>query len=149
MTENTNPSTSLFDFNLDENLKQNLRGAANWAGLAAIVSFAGSILGLINFFIQRAKMQALYREYGSFGVSSPEMTGGLVGAFISFAIGIVLFVFLLKFSRKTKQGVDAGETYLINEGLSGLSVYFRVIGIILIIVIIFMLIGLSALLGRM
>lgn len=148
MTENTNPSTSLFDFNIDENLKQSLRGAANWAGIAAIVSFAGSIVALINYFMQRAKLQALYSEYGSFGASSPAMTGGLVSAFISFAIGIVLFVFLLKFSRKSKMGVDSGESYLINEGLSGLSVYFKVIGIILIIVIIFSLIGLAAVLGR-
>ena len=149
MTENTNPSASLFDFNVDENLKQSMRGAANWAGIAAIISFAGSLLGLINYFIQRAKLQALYREYGTLADSSPAMTGGLIGAFISFAIGIVLFVFLMKFSRKTKLGVDCGETYHITEGISGLSVYFKVIGIILIIVIIFSLIGISSLLGSM
>lgn len=149
MSDNTNPSGSLFDLSFDENLKQSLRGAAHWAGIAAIVSFAGSVLGIVNYFIQRAKLQAMYSQYESLGVSSPAMAGGMISAFISFAIGVVLFVFLLKFSKKSKLGVDTGEAYHINEGLSGLSVYFKIIGIVLIIVIIFSLLGLATLLGQM
>ena len=146
--ENSQADSSLFEFQYDEELKNSLQGAANWAGMAALISFASSILGMVNFFVQRAKMQAIYRQYTEYGISEPSMGGGLISAMISFVIGVLLFVFLLKFTKKTKQGLETNETYLISEGLSGLSVYFRIIGIVLIIAIIFILLGLLAIIGQ-
>ena len=102
---------------------------------------------MVGFFIQRAKMQALYRQYAEYGISQPSMSSGMISALISFVIGVVLFVFLMKFSRKTKSGLESNEGYLLNEGFSGLAVYFRIIGIVLIIAIIFFLFALMALLG--
>lgn len=146
--ENTSGETSLFDLQIDENMKKSLSGLAVWAGIAAIVSFAGSILGLVNYFVQRAKIQALYSEYGGYAMSESSMAGGLVSTFISFLIGVVLFVFLMKFSSKTKAGVEASESGQISEGISALSVYFTIVGILIIIVLIFMVFAISTFLNR-
>ncbi len=145
--ENTGTDKSLFDINFDENVKFNLKGAALWGGIAAIVSLVGSIIGLIDYFVQRQKIKRIYSSYGDIGLQQPDQTGGFVSVFISLVIGIVLFVFLNKFSKKTKLGVDTNDQYLINEGLRGLSAYFKTMGILVIIVIVLSLLGVLIALG--
>lgn len=139
---------SLFDLSFDENVKQSLKGAAVWAGIAAIVSITGSVLGLINYFVQKSKFDAMSRQYESLGLRQSQAGSNFISAFISFGIGIVLFVLLYKFSRKAKAGVDGNEPFLINEGLGSLSTYFKVIGILLIIVIVFALLAVLIALGQ-
>lgn len=145
--ENTSPESTLFEFTYDEELKNSLHAAAQWAGIAALASFISTILGVISFFIQRARLDAIYREYAAYGVSRPAMTSNLISALISFVIGVLLFVFLIKFSQKTKSGLESGNGFLLNEGFAGLTVYFRIIGVILIIAIVLMLAGLLAIMG--
>ena len=41
--ENSTSDKSLFDLSFDENVKQSLKGAATWGGIAAIVSLIGSV----------------------------------------------------------------------------------------------------------
>lgn len=142
--ENTNKS--LFDINFDENVKQSLKGAATWGGIAAIASIIVSILGVVNYFIERGKLS----KYGGGGyeavrVQQAAEAGGFVSVAITLIIGIILFVFLSKFSRKAKSGVDASDQYLINEGLGSLATYFKFIGILFIIVIVIF--GLALLIG--
>ena len=141
--ENVNPEKSLFDISFDENVKQNLKGAATWGGIAAIASLIGSVLGLVNYFVAKGKIDRYsvgYRE-----ARQASDIGGFISVAISLIIGIFLFVFLNKFSRMSKSGVDAGDPHLINEGLGSLSVYFRFIGVLVIIMIV--LVGLSVLIG--
>jgi hypothetical protein len=145
--ENTNKS--LFDISFDENVKQNLKGAATWAGIAAIVSIIGSGLGLVNYFMERGKISKYGGDgYDTMRVQQAADTGGFVSVVITLIIGIILFVFLNKFSRKTKSGVDASDQYLINEGLGSLATYFRFIGVLLIIFIVFFGLALLAVIGQ-
>ena len=145
--ENTNKS--LFDINFDENVKQSLKGAATWGGIAAIASIIVSILGVVNYFIERGKLS----KYGGGGYEAARVqqaaeAGGFVSVAITLIIGIILFVFLSKFSRKAKSGVDASDQYLINEGLGSLATYFKFIGILLIILIVIFGLGLLIGLGQ-
>jgi hypothetical protein len=141
--ENINLDKSLFDISFDENVKQNLKGAAIWGGIAAIASLIGSILSLVNYFVQKGRINRYgggYRE-----AQQAANIGGFVSVAITLIIGILLFVFLNKFSRMSKSGVDAGDPHLINEGLGSLSTYFKFIGVLLIIMI--FLVGLSVMIG--
>lgn len=133
--ENSNTDKSLFDISFDETVKQNLKGAATWAGIAAFVSLIGSILGLVNYFIAK---QRITRYDGFEGIRTQQVTTvtGFVSVAISLIIGIILFVFLNKFSMKSKAGVDGNDQYLINVGLASLSTYFKFIGVLLIIIIV-------------
>lgn len=145
--ENQNTDQSLFDLNFDENVKQNLKGVAVWAGMAAIVSLTGSILGFINYFVQKSRIESLYRQYEGFGVRRTSSTSNLFSAVISLVIGIVLFSLLYKFSRSTKSGIDSSQQGLINEGLGSLASYFKVIGVLMIIAIAFFVLAFLAGLG--
>ena len=147
--ENSTSDKSLFDLSFDENVKQNLKGAATWGGIAAIVSLIGSVLGLVNYFVEKGKES----RYG--GNSLEEMqiqqaanTGGLVSVVITLIIGIILFYFLNKFSRSAKAGVDTNDHYLINEGLGSLSTYFKFIGVLLIIILVLFALGILIGIGQ-
>ncbi|HQV59249.1 MAG: hypothetical protein IPQ25_04640 [Chitinophagaceae bacterium] len=147
--ENSTSDKSLFDLSFDENVKQSLKGAATWGGLAAIVSLIGSILGLVNYFVEKGKES----RYG--GNSLEEMqiqqaanTGGFVSVVITLIIGIILFYFLNKFSRSAKAGIDTNDHYLINEGLGSLSTYFKFIGVLLIIILVLFALGILIGIGQ-
>ena len=147
--ENSTSDKSLFDLSFDENVKQSLKGAATWGGIAAIVSLIGSVLGLVNYFVEKGKES----RYG--GNSLEEMqiqqaanTGGLVSVVITLIIGIILFYFLNKFSRSAKAGVDTNDHYLINEGLGSLSTYFKFIGVLLIIILVLFALGIFIGIGQ-
>lgn len=144
--ENTHTDQSLFEINYDENIKQQMKGAAQWGGLAAIVSIIGSGLGVVGYFVEKQKGSSItYTGYNDYQVQKAADTGGFVSVVISLIIGIVLFYFLNKFSRSVKKGLETNDNYFINEGLGSLSSYFKVIGILLIVVIV--LVGLAALIG--
>ena len=134
--ENTSGNESLFDLSFDNNVKSSLRELAVWAGLAAIVSLVNAVLGLISYFVQMSKINSIV---GDMGTSSRMMAGGLVTPLISLGIGIALFIFLNKFSRLSKSGVDNNDTYLINEGLGNLATYFKFVGILIIILLVIVL----------
>ena len=147
--ENSTSDKSLFDLSFDENVKQSLKGAATWGGIAAIVSLIGSVLGLVNYFVEKGKES----RYG--GNSLEEMqiqqaanTGGFVSVVITLIIGIILFYFLNKFSRSAKAGVDTNDHYLINEGLGSLSTYFKFIGVLLIIILVLFALGILIGIGQ-
>ena len=147
--ENSTSDKSLFDLSFDENVKQSLKGAATWGGIAAIVSLIGSVLGLVNYFVEKGKES----RYG--GNSLEEMqiqqaanTGGFVSVVITLIIGIILFYFLNKFSRSAKAGIDTNDHYLINEGLGSLSTYFKFIGVLLIIILVLFALGILIGIGQ-
>ena len=67
--------------------------------------------------------------FGNYEPAPSATAGGILSPLISLGIGIALFVFLNKFARSAKAGVDANDSYLINEGLGGLSTYFKIVGV--------------------
>ncbi len=147
--ENSTSDKSLFDLSFDENVKQSLKGAATWGGIAAIVSLIGSILGLVNYFVEKGKES----RYGGNSLEEMQLqqaanTGGLVSVVITLLIGIILFYFLNKFSRSAKAGVDTNDHYLINEGLGSLSTYFKFIGVLLIIILVLFALGILIGIGQ-
>lgn len=131
--ENSSSNNSLFDLSFDNNVKSGLRDLAVWAGLAAIVSLINSIFGLISYFIQMNKISNVVGDYPG---TQRAMAGGMIMPLISLGIGVALFIFLNKFSRMAKAGVDNNDSYQINESLGNLSTYFKFVGILIIIVLV-------------
>jgi NADH:ubiquinone oxidoreductase subunit 6 (subunit J) len=136
--ESQNTNQSLFDFNINENVKTHMRSAAVWAGSAAILSLVGAIIGIIRSVVQKNTV----REYNRFeGFGQPRVTtsssGGMLGAVISLIVAILLFYFLNRFATMTKNGLDNNNQSLVNSGLANLSSYFITVGIIVIILLAF------------
>jgi hypothetical protein len=133
--ENQDTDKSLFDLSFDENSKQQLKGAATWGGIAAIVAIIGAILSLINYFIQRNNVKSF--QFEGFPEMRAQSSGNIVSSIVTFGLSIVLFYYLNKFSKSAKAGIDGSNQPMINEGLGSLSTYFKIIGVLLIIAIAF------------
>lgn len=136
-------SSGSFEMGLDENGKSNLKNAAHIGGIAAIIAIINVGLEVVKFFINKARpMPEQFESYRSSGGS-----GGIIQILISLTIGFLLFYFLNKFSTQSKTGLATSNSPLITEGLGNLANYFKTIGIILIIVLCFALLGLFALMA--
>jgi small-conductance mechanosensitive channel len=134
--ENQDTNQSLFDLRFDENVKQNLRAAATWGGIAAIISIIGSALGLINYFVQAGKPKT-YRSEGFQEMRvQANNSNNIVSVIITLFIAIFLFYFLNQFAKTTKAGIDGNNPQQISQGLGSLSSYFKIIGVLLIICIV-------------
>jgi hypothetical protein len=140
--ENTNTDSALFGFRFDENTRFNLRSLAVWAKLAAILSLAGAIVNVIEYFLSRSKTTKIaLDEYGDINMETAT-TGSIANIIITLGIAILLFIFLFRFANEAKTGVDSGNKPLITSAFRNLSIYFKIIGIILIIALVFILLGL-------
>jgi small-conductance mechanosensitive channel len=143
--ENQDSTKSLFDLRIDENTRQSLKRTANWGGIAAVFSITGSLLSVIRYFVMKDRPKTNPFEGFTEIKMQPSNNGNLASVVLAVIIGFFLFYFLNKFSRSTKAGIDGNNQQLINEGLGGLSTYFKIIGVILIICIFF--VGLALLVG--
>ncbi len=125
---------SLFDLRINDNLRIHLRSAAVVAGIAALLSFASSILKVVTAFMNKGKTSLEYRYEGfNQTTASVERTSSIAGAIVTLVISILLFYFLNRFSTKTKTGLNVNNPQIVNTGFGGLSGYFVTLGILLII----------------
>lgn len=132
MEQYSDNNNSVFEISFDERLKNAMSNAASWAGIAAILSLANSIVSLVQVFFNLNKLRNAYNEAG-YAVPRQSLMSGMLSPLIGLGIAVVLFIFLLRFSRSTKQGIVNSDNYQLSEGLGGLSTYFKIIGILIII----------------
>jgi small-conductance mechanosensitive channel len=130
--ENQDTNKSLFDINFDDNVKQDLRGAANWGGIAAIFSITGAALSVVAHFVVRNRIASQYEGFGEYQYQS-QQADTLLYSIIALIIYGFMFYFLNRFARLTKTGLEGNNPQLITEGLNNLASYFKVIGVIIII----------------
>jgi hypothetical protein len=105
---------TLLDLPVSNKLRDDLKIAATWAKIVAIVNFVNAGLGLVSSFIQ----------------------GNVFGALIGTAIAVLVNVYLLNFGRKVSAALSATNQEELNDGLNDLRMYFKVYGIIILIAII-------------
>ena len=132
--ENQNTNRSLFDLSFNENAKTQLRGAAVWAGIAAIFSLVSAALSFISAIMGRTSTRTEYKFEGFNQTRmSAEKSENIVSVVISLIITFLLFYFLNRFSSQTRAGLNSNNQQLVNNGLGNLSSYFVTIGILVII----------------
>jgi hypothetical protein len=120
--ENIN-DTSIFDLNIDEEGKSHLATIAQWANINAIVGFISIGTTIISFAINISR-------YGSGAVS------GILGSLITLAITLLLNITLFDAAKNIKKGVELTEQGQFTFGLTRLAGYFKIVGILTIIVLV-------------
>ncbi len=112
--EETNKPGSIFEFSFTEKLKGDIRMAAIWARVVAIFSFIASAITLLN----------------------SMRNGSLFFACIMTAISVTVSIYLFNFGAKTKKGIENVAQDELEEGLNDLRSYFKISGIVLLVVMI-------------
>jgi hypothetical protein len=144
--ENQNTGSSLFELTLNDNLKNSLSGAAKWAGVVGILTLINSIVGLVQYFILKNRTPK-YQQFEGFESSTnmADSGGNLISAIISLLISGLIFYFLNRFSNHTKSGINGNNPDMVSSGLQGLSSYFILTGVIIIIVLVIVLLAMLGL----
>ena len=143
-----NPTTSLFQMNLDAQNSYNLRSAASWAKVLGVV---GIIMGVIFVILtvvgisNRGSSSYRYRRGGFGNLFSGQ--DGEVGIWIMTITGIIFIVggiFSFSFGNKINAALKSNDQNGLNAGFSALRNYFALRSITIIIVLLFLLLTLTS-----
>ena len=141
--QNQQQSDNLFSIPIDQEGKELIRTIAWWARLIAILAFIGYAVAIIVSFM-RPDIVINGEVYAG------SKTSSVIGAIISAAIGVAINSFLFKFGNTARAGVDGMDTSLLSDAFNNLRIYYKILGIIVIIcLILFGLVFLFALLGAL
>ena len=125
---------NFFNISFDEATRAQVRKAAQWARICTLCAFIGYGITLIVTFFGRQTTSFTETEEG-IRISSYTRAGSIIGSIISIGIGVLINYFLYRFATATAKGMDAMDSIKANEGFDNLRIYFKILGIILIIVL--------------
>lgn len=125
------PLDNIFDISFDTALRASIKQAAVWAKVCALCAFIGYAIALVVAIFGR---QDYVTETEGFQVGNLLRAGNLAFVLISTLIGVVINYFLFRFATATARGMDAMDSIQTNQGFEHLRIYFKILGILLIIV---------------
>lgn len=108
-----NKLIDVYELQVTPKLKQDLAAAANWGFITAILGLASAAL---SFLLNISK--------------------GMIGSsIINLAIFVLIYIFLLQFGKKVKTALQTNDQGIFLEGLKSLQTYFKILGVLLIVVL--------------
>ena len=125
--ENSFLSGNLFTLGVDPNTRDHFSSAAKWARIIAIVNFISAGLSLISVFTTK-------EDQGT-------QTAMFIFLLIFAGISIALNIFLLRFGNNMTKSLSTMSQEQFNEGVGSLNTYFKIMGILIIVILSLMLIG--------
>jgi hypothetical protein len=135
----TGTSAPLFSLNIDPVTKAHLGETARWARFLAILGMIVLVLGLIVAMMGATVFTRFFGfdtgvgdEVGNSGLGAVRI-GMVVGALITSAIIFFPLLFLLRFANGMRRAIAANDQNRLNESFQNLKVYFRYLGILVII----------------
>jgi len=119
--EDQNKIEGLFNLNLDSESKSILKTTTVWAKIVAIIAFVEAGVSLVTSFI------------GTTG--GMQIVAAIFTAMISVLITVLLNIFLYRFAQKTGDALASSNQQSFIEGINSLRNYFKILGIVIIIVL--------------
>ncbi len=116
-------SDDVFGLAIDAHSRELLRTSATWAKIIAIVSFVSAGVSVLSAVIKSTSMSE----------NVVAMAAPIVGSLITAAITVALNLFLLRFASNISDSLSNMNQQQFNNGASNLRIYFKFIGILIII----------------
>lgn len=136
MENNNLYESDIFELKLEPEVKDQLLGMATWARIIAVAAFFSMALSFIVTLTGGGKSVS-----GSGTMASIGKAGELAGVIISTIIGVILNLFLYRFATQAKRALETTDQTLLEGGLNNLTGYFKMMGILLLIVLVFAVLG--------
>jgi hypothetical protein len=124
------------DLHVDSESKSLLQTTAKWARVTAIIGLISAVLTLVTTFTGIAKAENQ--------LMGMMMSGSMFFIIPVVIVLIILNIFLLRFAASTAGSLDNMDQGTFNQGINFLKMYFKTLGIIIIVIIGFVLIVLIA-----
>jgi len=109
--ENEHKPVSIFGFAFSSKLKEDIRTAAIWAQIVAVIGFVSAALSFVVEVVD----------------------GQWLSAIITTGINVLINVYLINFAIKTKKAIENVDQNDVEDGFNNLRLYFKVYGIIIIV----------------
>lgn len=123
MDNNINQDESMFSISIEGAARDFLATAATWARIIAIVGFITAGLSVLEAII------------GKQGETGASIIGSTLGAIIGAVITVAINIFLFRFATNIMSSLSNMSQVQFNEGVNNLRTYFKILGIIMIIVL--------------
>lgn len=128
---------------IDETAKRNIAGIASWAMVIVVVAVIGYVLDIVGLF---TKDTEVIDQSGGFGSSLALGGSDAVGVFIGIIIGLLINYFLYKFATLSRSSLTSHSQPELADSFRNLRIYFAITTVIMIIGLLFVLLGMAALL---
>jgi cell division protein FtsX len=138
----TTPDNNVPGLNFDATSRSQLTAVAKWINfnaIAALILLGFSVLAIIILFL---KLGVFISEFDPLEAHS---TGIMIGLLIRFTASLLLNCILLAAAASIKKGLLFTDQAQLSQGLKRLQFYFKLTGLITIIVLILVIMGLLAL----
>ena len=140
-------NTSLFSLSIDPVTKAHLSEAARWARFLAIIGIVFLVIMVCAGLFMATMMSSTMSQFDSSGYPSSNVFAafGPGIAILYIIIAVIMFfpmLFLLRFSNKTRAALAGNDQQTLNDSVQNLKAYFRYLGILMIIWLVFFVIGL-------
>jgi hypothetical protein len=140
-TENTQSDLFKDEFHLDDTGKMHIASLASWAMVVVVTSVLGYIVNTFELFISKDEYEQVEGFSSAFSYGSS--TGGSI---FSIIIGLLINFFLYRFASQAKTAVGALNPEKLNNSFRNLKIYFVITSILMILVLLLVLLGMTALL---
>jgi hypothetical protein len=137
----TNQPENFFGISFDEATRVQIKQAAVWAKVITLCAFAGYAVALVVAIFGQTAYQTDFSSNGEV-MGGYVRTGNMVGVILTIALGVFINYFLYRFAVATARGMDNMDPLKTNEGFNNLRRYFKIYGILIIIVLCFAVLGL-------
>jgi hypothetical protein len=127
--ETINDRINVFELGVNEETKDNMAGISQWMQISAITAFVSTAVSLISATMAYSKASTYASLRGSSAGSS------LAGAVIMAIVSIILNILLIQAAGNIKKGLAQSEQGYFNLGLSKMATYFKVWGILIIVLL--------------
>ncbi len=137
--EGTNQLDNFFNLSFDNDARQQLRQIALWSKVCSLSAFAGYVISLVVAIFGH-KDYSLEAEGFSFG-GFIRSGSSLISVLITAVCGGILNYFLYRFAVAVDQGIQSSDALEVNTGFNSLRIYFKILGIGMIVVFSLLILG--------
>jgi hypothetical protein len=146
----TDQLENFFNISFDEAARAQIKQAAILSKVVTLCAFIGYAVVLVGAIFGQTAYLSDYSSNGEV-IGGYLRTSNMAGVIISIGFGVFINYFLYRFAVATAKGMDNMDPIKTNEGFNNLRRYFKILGILIIIVLSFvvlaLLIGIVAGLG--
>ena len=129
--EVANSLDNFFNLSLDTDARQQLKQIALWSKICSLSAFAGYVVSLVVAIFGH-KNYSLEAEGFSFG-GYIRSGNSLVSVLITAVFGGIVNYFLYRFAVAVDQGIQSSDALKVNTGFDSLRIYFKILGIALVV----------------
>jgi hypothetical protein len=137
----TNQLENFFNISFDEAARAQIKQAAVWAKVITLCAFAGYAVVLVVAIFGQTAYQSDFSSNGEV-IGGYVRSGNMVTVILTIGLGVFINYFLYRFAVATVKGMDNMDPIKTNEGFNNLRRYFKIYGILIIIVLSFLVLAL-------